>query len=145
MGVKTSSLSQNYCCGCLPLLKNISVFTTKKKKHWLSYISPGNYWLGWIDMGWNQSCLCQPCLWVMWPNIVVTWSTARMKTVTPAVWINKCALFHKSFVTLASHDAGDSGAQMLWLDLSIFPTVHVSLKHQCTKAFDSMPKPTIWS
>ena len=70
------------------IIKNALInYCYLKLKGHFSYISPGKSWLGWMDIGWNRSCLCQPRLWVMWPNIVIMWSTARMKTITLAVCI----------------------------------------------------------
>ena len=48
---------------------------------------------------------------------------------------------HKSIVTLASNGAGDSGAQVSRFDLSIFPTVHVSLNISAPSLLIPCPNP----
>ena len=50
---------------------------------------------------------------------------------------------HKSFVTLASHEAGESGAQAPRFDLSISSTVHVSLNISAPRLLIPFPNPYI--
>ena len=72
------------------------------------------------------------------PSFFVIFFNERMPTHK-----QMSSFLHKSFVTLASPVAGDSGAQVPWFDLSIFPTAHMSLNISGPRLLIPCPNPHI--
>ena len=114
-----------------------------------------NWLIEWVSK-WSSTSLILKAdkKWIMLSEPKI-WTTRKHKLNFPQVFlfhfflmkecrlINKCPLFTQVICTLASHKAGDSGARVPWFDLSIFPTVHVSLNISAPNLLIPCPNPHI--